>query len=259
VHRGVRAIAPNGTASSFFGDLVISAGTGIALSTGGASTAGSIAIHNVGPTLKMWANMHDVSSFATRFRQNEFNVAPMAFAPFPGVMTAKSVSLWLSHAAGQESASSYNWSWQVGIYTLANSTQLSLLYSASTALSSTTSNSQSNNFVGLRALTFDGTQFAGGGLTFSQTHYWIGIVSRTSNISAAQSLLGSRILGTAYSGVIGQTNTSQRPLPGYGIYTSTFTTAVPNSIGFSQLSFANTSANSFMAPSIAFAASDIGT
>jgi hypothetical protein len=44
-HRGIRGIVVNGTASTFFGDYVISAGNNITLSTAGNSTAGSIAIH----------------------------------------------------------------------------------------------------------------------------------------------------------------------------------------------------------------------
>jgi hypothetical protein len=43
-HRGVRGIAAQGTASTFFGDFVLSAGNNITLATGGNSTAGSIQI-----------------------------------------------------------------------------------------------------------------------------------------------------------------------------------------------------------------------
>jgi hypothetical protein len=46
-HRGVRAYVAQGIASTFFGDQVLSAGSLIALSTGGNTTAGSIAIHNL--------------------------------------------------------------------------------------------------------------------------------------------------------------------------------------------------------------------
>lgn len=48
VHRGVRGIIADGTASTFFGNFVLSAGANITLSTGGNSTAGSIQI--VGPS-----------------------------------------------------------------------------------------------------------------------------------------------------------------------------------------------------------------
>lgn len=43
-HRGVRGIAVQGTASTFFGDYVLSAGANITLATAGASTAGSVQI-----------------------------------------------------------------------------------------------------------------------------------------------------------------------------------------------------------------------
>ena len=69
-HRGVRAVVPDTIASSFYGNVVMSAGSLVAISSGGASTAGSVIFHNLlssATTVSQVASANAVGAMASRF------------------------------------------------------------------------------------------------------------------------------------------------------------------------------------------------
>lgn len=69
-HAGVAGIVASGTASTFIGNAALSAGSLIALSTGGNTTAGSIAIHNLlssATTVSQVASANAIGAMASRF------------------------------------------------------------------------------------------------------------------------------------------------------------------------------------------------
>jgi hypothetical protein len=79
-HRGVRGFAAQAVASTFFGDMVLSAGNNITLSTGGNTTAGSIAIHGVAAQ-----TVQPVNASAAN---GSFNFSTISFSNVNGVSFA---------------------------------------------------------------------------------------------------------------------------------------------------------------------------
>lgn len=125
-------------------------------------------------------------------------------------------------------------SFSVGIYTrngTANATSMSLSTSWSGSLTVAHSGTVNNtNNTGLRIMTIPATG------TLSNGQYWIGIWSRTSTSSANLTFsqqLASQV-NSSYYGVIGATNATNQYTRGLGQYSAT-TTAMPASVGFSQI------------------------
>lgn len=70
-HRGVRGVAADGTASTFFGNLVLSAAGAIILATGGASTAGSIQISAPVQSNQTQSNVQGIIVSDTTYRTGD--------------------------------------------------------------------------------------------------------------------------------------------------------------------------------------------
>jgi hypothetical protein len=198
------------------------------------------------PTLTAWAN-----NFATgtpglvSFARANFPVFPLAPADgvFPGNLTAHTLLVGFSGPALPAiSTDAHTISIQIGLYTLANSTLLSLQNSASTSMGSAASNSAfSSLYLGPRQLKFESSQWSAVP-RLSQTQYWVGLNMSMSGLAIPLSFSGFNWMTSQFSGHIGVGNTdssASRAFPGMGVFTSTFYSALPVSVAFSDLRQAN--------------------
>ncbi len=207
------------------------------------------------PTLTVWANNFGSGSGAVQGTANmSLLVFPLSPAPgmFPGIMTASTLLLGMSgNLTATASSSSHSFSVSLGLYTLANSTQLSLMNSASTTFGTGAgATGNSSMYHGPRQLSFHSSQWSVVP-ALSQTQYWIGLWMRSSNLAVPMSVSGFRWMGPSFSGLLGVGNTdssASRPFPGMGVFSGTFSSAMPGSIAFSQLRQAD--ANAAVIPTI---------
>jgi hypothetical protein len=250
VHRGIRAIAPNGTASSFFGDLVISAGNNITLSTGGASTAGSIAIHGANTArVSLWANLLNGTAATFSHLNDEQAVIAPLFLNMPGNMTLGTMSVFFSGISNASMTASHTLTWQFGLYAISDSTALSAIATCSTSFGGTTAANHSASYHGIRAISLPGSIWGGtaSSLALTPGDYWLGIWMKSagsSQIATAIKPLGGRPWGAnanAASGMMGQSTATTRAfIPWWGAVRyagSTTQSALQTSIAMTQVTW----------------------
>jgi hypothetical protein len=120
----------------------------------------------------------------------------------------------------------------MAIYTRTGST-LSRMSSTSVSQAITFSGTSNNStYAGMRLLTFPWSS------SLSEDQYYVGLWSRTTtggaNASVSQ-FLASQI-SSVFSGILGAaSNASSQYTRGLGHYSATFSTALPNSVAFSQI------------------------
>ncbi|KAF0244419.1 MAG: hypothetical protein FD180_2540 [Planctomycetota bacterium] len=192
-------------------------------------------------TLSVWANNFGSGSAVQGTANASLLVFPLSppSGVFPGNMTANTMLIGMSGSlTASLSNSSHTFTASVGLYTLANSTQLSLLNSASATFG--TGAPTASNYAlyhGPRQISLHSSQWSAVP-ALSQTHYWMAFWMRSSNLAVPMSISGFRWMTSQFSGYIGVVNTdstASRPFPGMGVYSASFTTGLPGSIGFSQL------------------------
>jgi len=79
----------------------------------------------------------------------------------------------------------------------------------------------------------------------SQAPYWLGFWMRSSNLAVPMSISGFRWMTSNFSGYLGVGNTNSsasRPFPGMVVFSASFSSGMPGSIGFSQLRQADVNA-----------------
>ena len=256
VHRGVRGIVASGTATTFFGDMVLSGGSNITLSTAGASTAGSIAIHGrAGPNIDYWANLNDRST-TTHMNDAQLHLAPL-WGGFPGYITVSgadaAVTAFFSGVSNASFTASHTLSMQFGIYALSNSTALSAIATCSTTFGSTTGASNSASYHGVRMVSLPGSIWGGANSSFALTpgNYWWGVWIKSagaqSEIATNIKLLGGAFIGNnfnVFSGMMGQsTNTTKGAAPFWGVMRfagSTTQASLQTSVALTQMQNATT-------------------
>ncbi|KAF0243735.1 MAG: hypothetical protein FD180_3151 [Planctomycetota bacterium] len=199
-------------------------------------------------TLTAWANNFGSGSAVQGTADASLLVFPLCppTGVFPGNMTANTMLInMVGSLTATASNSSHTFTASVGLYTLANSTQLSLLNSASTTFGSGANNTgNSSLYNGGRQISLHSSQWSAVP-SLSQTHYWLGFWMRSSRLAVPMSISGFSWIGASFMGYLGVGNTiatSYRPFPGMGVYSTSFTTAMPGSLAFSQLVAANTNA-----------------
>ena len=181
--------------------------------------------------------------------------ATMAFFPFQVPMAAYQhdrMVLPILFTGATNSTGSMTASVSVGLYTKNGST-LSLLTSGSGTVGIThsgTANSTLNS--GSRIATFGMTG------TVTAGDYIMGFWSRTTsggaNMTLQQYIISAQ--ASTFSGLIGvATNASRQPILGAGQYSVTFSTAMPDSVGYSQLLGSNSAALRY--PSFYFASGTV--
>lgn len=198
------------------------------------------------PTLTVWAN--NFGSGSAGFQTADMSLLVFPLCPpqgvFPGRMTANTLLIGMSGSITATAQSSvHTFTASLGLYTLANSTQLSLLNSASSTFGTGVgATGNSSLYHGPRQLSFHSSQWSSVP-ALSQTNYWLGFWMRASGLVVAMSLSGFRWMTSQFSGYLGVGNTnssSYRPFPGMGAFSTTFSSAMPGSIAFSQLRQVNT-------------------
>lgn len=160
----------------------------------------------------------------------------------PGALTANTLLIGIScNSVVLTATGPVSFAASLGLYTLANSTQLSLLNSASMGFSAATS-ALGSIVQGARQVPFFSSQWSAVPV-LGQSHYWIGLQYHSQgNAFPLMSHSGFRWMGSQFSGHVGVGNTNSsasRPFPGMGVYSVSFTTALPSAIAFSDLRQAN--------------------
>lgn len=165
-----------------------------------------------------------------------FPLSPMQGA-FPGKITASTMLFGFSGSPGGiTSPSVASFFASVGLYSLANSTQLSLINSASTLIATTASQLQAL-VQGPRQLQFVSSQWSVPPV-LSEAPYWVGLHCQSSGVSFSLWHSGGPFMDSRFSGHIGVGNTdssASRPFPGLGVFSTTFSSGMPGSVAFSQL------------------------
>lgn len=192
-------------------------------------------------TLSVWANNFGSGTAVQATANGSLLMFPLCppQGVFPGNMTANSFFLGMSGSlTATASSSSHSFTVRLGLYTLANSTQLSLLNSASTTFGTGfPATGNSSLYHGPRQLSFHSSQWSAVP-AFSQTQYWMGLWMRSSNLAVPLFLSGFRWMTSQFSGLLGVGNTNSsasRPFPGMGVYSASFTTGLPSAVAFSDL------------------------
>ena len=192
------------------------------------------------PTMSLWANVGDGAGTAT----NEPNFASLYVYPlaggqfFPGNMSVN--TMFMEFSGTVSTGAGFTRSLSLGFYTLVNSTQLSLAFSASTTWGTGAANMLINDsMAGIRWVTFHSSQF-NNAPNFSQTNYWMGLWQRSSSGSQTFGWLVNTMgfgSGTrsGFMNVGSDTATSQKFYPFRGNYSASISTAMPNALAASDI------------------------
>ncbi|HEX3569047.1 MAG TPA: hypothetical protein VHT70_05235 [Candidatus Saccharimonadales bacterium] len=244
-----------GTSGTVSNQLVFAGGNNITLSqstdVGGntisisAPDAGANPVHSFYQNLMPQNSAQPYTTLAMTF--NTLLVQPLSPVEgygFPGDMT---VSTFMMNMSGSQTATSAASAWSssfsssalFGIYLLSNSSQLTLVNSASTSWSAAANSQNSTIWAGPRFLTIHSSNWSSQPVLSYGARYWFGVIQRSSNFSNMGPGWIGQYLGasTQRSGTIGVSqspNTSQGMVPFLGIY-NTSLTSMPSSIANSQI------------------------
>lgn len=163
---------------------------------------------------------------------------------FPGVMTVSTMMLnmsWASFTNTNSAASTgaYSSSFQVGVYTMVNSTQLTLINSANSSFTKAAASANSTLYSGAgpRWVTFDQSLWSSTPV-FTPGRYWFGVNMNTSSNSIPGSSVGQWMFGTNQRfGTFGSSNvtaTSMKHFPFLGVLSNS-TSGMPGSIAASAV------------------------
>ncbi len=255
----------SGTSGQNTNGLVLVGGTNITLSQstntagatitilgGGGGGGGLNPVHSFYQNLVPQNSAQPYTSLGVAFKTMLVQpLSPIEGYGFPGDMTVSTFMMNLSGSATATSASSvwsasFGSSVSIGLYLLANSSQLTLVNSASTSWSASANGSNSTNWAGARFLTFDASQWSTTPALSYGERYWYGVLHASSNFSAmGPSWIGQYVgASTQRSGTIGVSqvvNTSRGMVPFLGIYSASLS-SMPISLANSQINKVNVSA-----------------
>lgn len=235
----------SGTTGTVTGTLVLAGGNNVTLSqstdAGGATVTISAGGGGAAPTLSLFENIAVGASTTSALGNATLNIYPLTPGEviFPGNMTVSTMFLNLSGTVS--TGAGFTRSVSVGFYTIVNSTQLSLAFSASTSFGTGAGNMNINDsFAGFRWLTFHSSQWDNPP-AFSGTNYRMGVWNRSSggtqtfNFYGIQTVVGSAVRsGFISSGSSNDASLGFSPLA--GVFSVTFSTAMPASIHASDIS-----------------------
>jgi hypothetical protein len=252
----------SGTTGTVTGTLVLAGGNNITLSqstnAGGATITISAAAGGGGGavTLSYWDNagLGDLfSAIGGKLHQNAtLMIFPLDGADrwFPGAMTVQTMMLNLFQSGSTATISAaHTTSISFGLYQRTNSTQLTLVNSVSTSYGAGAAATNNSTIAqGQRWLTIHSTQWSSLPVLSESVVYYGGLWLRSSNSSAQTlSVLGQYIYSTASrSGTVGVNSasaTSRGFSPFLGVFSASFSTAMPISIAYSAINKAAASVN----------------
>jgi hypothetical protein len=190
-----------------------------------------------------FANISSSQVVALAGRSNSMMLFPLGFAPFPGNMTVSNLDLVLSANVGTTSNSSHGITIRGGVYTLANSTQLSLVnsFSFSSSRQSSATSALATSLNGIRWMVLSSSNWSSSPVFSLGANYWMlcgfrfggngsGIFAQWAGCSGNNMNVGANFAGTF--GVAGTAAISSRWAPFVG---SINTTAPPTTIGTAAL------------------------
>jgi hypothetical protein len=240
------------------GTLSLAGGNNITLSQSGTNKV-TISAGGGAPTIEYFDNAGAQSGViglaSTSMTFNTLMLQPLTpnNENFPGNMTASTAMLQFSYNhSSTASSSAHSSTVGLGVYTRANSTQLSLLNSVQTTWAQAAATNQTASYHGQRWITINSSLWSAQP-TFSQGLYWFGMFVRSSNMNRSASFVGQFLQAQAQrSGTIGSsvgTATSMGHYPFMGIH-SVSQTAFPASIAASEVNKAHALAN--FVPNVVF-------
>ena len=224
------------------GTVTVAGGNNITLSQVGNAVTISAGAGGAAPALSMWANAYRSGIFSETLSADIFYLVPLNPAPgnvFPGNMTVNTAFMNIS-GNFPPALSSGAITFRYGIYTINGST-LSLHNSVSTFMFLSTDAANSSMVRGPRFMSIDASLWSASP-TFSNTAYYLGYISHTSNRDLSLSYIGwFNLVSGLRSGILnvgqGAGNTSQGWEPFIGVSTDTIanTSPLPVSVQVSEL------------------------
>lgn len=219
-----------GTTSNNLSNFVFSNSNGVSFGLNGSTVTASVAAGGGGggATMSYYFPMNGIELQAGQQGQGTLHMRQVAF---PNLHMDRIV-FPIINTNSSNSSGSHTISVWFGIYTK-NVSTLSLLQSASTSLAVTHSGTAGSYSL------YSGIRNVSVGLTTTLTdgNYWVGMLSRTTSGGANGSysqLIGSMIASNNLGWWSSSHNTTYQGMLGVGVYSAT-TSAMPNSIGFSQI------------------------
>lgn len=240
----ISAVAPlststNGSTISILGPATSSlvGGGNITISSNGST----ITIADSLTPLSFWDNMVPGASTTFQLSDAGLQIFPLnpANAGFPGYMSASSIFFDMSGTVS--TAASFTRSLSLGFYTLVNSTQLSLLYSASTSWGTNAANMLVNESMGGRRwVTLHSSQFNAAPNFHEGSDYFMALWHRSSSGSQTFNFLGMLLpyatgVRSGFMSVASATNTTLGHYPFLGVYSISFTTGMPSALAASDI------------------------
>lgn len=250
---GAASISVNGSTISIGAKLNISAGTTsndltsqfVFSNSNGVSFGlnGSTVTADASPVLKWFDNA--VVGATSLSNPGDMTLYVFPLTPvnevFPGNMTCSTMMLNVTQS--MSTAATFTNRVSIGFYSSVNSTQLTLVHSGSTSWGTNAGNMQINDsFGGTRWLTIHSSLFDVAPVFSAGVRYWCAIWNRTSNNAGSMSFnfFGNitAALSNARSGVMGLgsvANSTRGWQRFHGIYSVTFSTAMPGALAASDI------------------------
>jgi hypothetical protein len=240
------------------------AGSNITLSQSVNGASGSMSVYAPTPgaaaenTISFWDNLGlvgwtDTQNVAAKSHADMFlQIFPLdpSDRHFPGRITGNTIYLNFSQSGSSATLSqTHSTRVSLGIYTRNNGSQLSLLNSASTVYGVSVATTNGSTVAqGQRFLSFHSSQWSAQPVFSQGIVYYGALWVRSSNVSAQSlSVLGGFPYSTASrSGTIGVNSASATSLgfsPFLGVYSVTFSTAMPTAIAMSEINKNSARAN----------------
>lgn len=228
-----------GTTSNNLTNIVFSNSNGVTFGLNGSTLTASVnAGGGAGGTATLWQPFNEGVNVAGQVGNAIMHIVPLP-TPVPaalGELQLDRLCLPLFVTNATNSTGTLTISNSFGLYTRGTGTQdtrLSLAHSTSQTLEITFSGTVNNStYAGIRLNTIPWTTTIGDG------RYYVAQWSRTTtggaNASASQMLVSQ--LNSNFSGLYGvaSNRSNQWPL-GHGVFSASFSTAMPNSLAFSQI------------------------
>lgn len=227
----VRTINVSAGASSVaLSNLTFSNANGVSFGLSTGASAGTITASVAAaavPELRHWNNFSPEPITTVTHTANSMWLFPLpSDRVFDGNMTVETLRLGVIGSISVTSA--FSSTWRLGLYTLVNSTQLSLLNSVSQTFGVSGNASNSNQFVnGNRFVTIASSQWSVQPV-LSQTQYWMGVIVNTSSHSGSGAFQAALVGRTLVSGLFGvSSSATQKYYPFFGaVNTSVFPASI---------------------------------
>lgn len=244
---GITLVAGAGTASS--GTATFNNGNAVSFGMSGNSVI-TASVGTVGPAIKYYINLQGVTltylSVASSI--GYLSLAPLnPYDPFEGDLTAQTLDVQYSFNLSGNT-SSWVYSLSAGLYTMVNTTQLTLVNTASMTFgtpAATNATYQSSYLNGVREMQFLSSMWSSVPVLSFGQQYWLGFLLSTAGAALGITTFGISMQSSVFSGSMGVGNTestASRMIPFLGVSTTT-TNAFPASIGTGDIGYTNSIAN----------------